>query len=53
MGLKGYRVNAADDLLPTLKEALEQDVPTVIDCPVDYQENLRFSQKSGELDCLT
>ena len=53
MGLKGYRVNSADDLLPTLKEAFEQDVPTVIDCPVDYQENLRLSQKSGELECAT
>ncbi len=51
MGLKGYRVESAFDLVPTLKEALEQDVPAVIDCPVDYQENLRFSQKSGDLTC--
>ncbi len=51
MGLKGYRVTSADDLIPTLKEALEQDVPTVIDCPVDYRENIRFSRKSGDLSC--
>ncbi|HHP7229652.1 MAG TPA: acetolactate synthase large subunit [Xenococcaceae cyanobacterium] len=51
MGLKGYRVESAADLVPTLKEALAQDVPTVIDCPVDYQENLRFSQESGDLTC--
>lgn len=51
MGLKGYRVNSATDLIPTLKEALMQDVPTVIDCPVDYSENLRFSQKAGDLSC--
>ncbi len=51
MGLKGYRVKSADDLMPTLKEALEQDVPTVIDCPVDYSENIRFSQKAGDLSC--
>lgn len=51
MGLKGYRVTSADDLIPTLKNALEDDVPAVIDCPVDYQENLRFSQKSGDLGC--
>lgn len=51
MGLKGYRVKSAVDLIPTLKEALAQDVPAVIDCPVDYQENLRFSQKSGDLTC--
>jgi acetolactate synthase I/II/III large subunit len=51
MGLKGYRVNSAADLIPTLKTALAQDVPTVIDCPVDYGENLRFTQKAGDLSC--
>jgi acetolactate synthase-1/2/3 large subunit len=51
MGLKGYRVNSVADLIPTLQEALAQDVPTVIDCPVDYGENLRFSQKAGDLSC--
>jgi acetolactate synthase-1/2/3 large subunit len=51
MGLKGYRVESAVDLIPTLKEALAQNVPAVIDCPVDYQENLRFSQKAGDLIC--
>ncbi|HAJ63071.1 MAG TPA: acetolactate synthase large subunit [Cyanobacteria bacterium UBA8543] len=51
MGLKGYRVNSAAELIPTLKTALEQDVPTVIDCPVDYGENLRFTQKAGDLSC--
>lgn len=51
MGLKGYRVSAAAELIPTLKIALEQTVPTVIDCPVDYRENLRFTQKAGDLNC--
>jgi acetolactate synthase-1/2/3 large subunit len=50
-GLKGYRVNSATDLIPILKEALSQDVPAVIDCPVDYRENVRFSQKAGGLIC--
>jgi acetolactate synthase I/II/III large subunit len=52
MGLKGYRVTEAAGLMPTLQEALAQDVPTVIDCPVDYRENFLFSQKSKALDCL-
>jgi acetolactate synthase-1/2/3 large subunit len=52
MGLKGYRVESAADLIPILKEALAQDVPTIIDCPVDYGENLKFSQKSGDLSCV-
>jgi acetolactate synthase-1/2/3 large subunit len=51
MGLKGYRVESAADLLPTLEEAFQQDVPAVIDVPVDYGENLRFSKKAGDLSC--
>lgn len=51
MGLKGYRVEQTADLVPILKEALAQDVPAVIDCPVDYRENLRFSKKAGGLTC--
>jgi acetolactate synthase I/II/III large subunit len=50
-GLKGYRVTHSAEFLPILKEALAQDLPTVIDCPVDYRENLLFSQKSGSLAC--
>ncbi|MBD1915476.1 MULTISPECIES: acetolactate synthase large subunit [Cyanophyceae] len=52
MGLKGYRIESAEDFIPTLKQALEDDVPAVIDCPVDYRENLLFSQKAGDLHCL-
>ncbi|MER3493494.1 MAG: acetolactate synthase large subunit [Mastigocladus sp. ERB_26_2] len=52
MGLKGYRVEDATELVPILKEALAQDVPAVIDCPVDYRENIRFTQKAGELNCV-
>lgn len=51
MGLKGYRVEATTDLVPILKEALNQDVPVVIDCPVDYRENALFSQRAGGLCC--
>jgi acetolactate synthase-1/2/3 large subunit len=51
MGLKGYRVDSATDLIPVLKEALVQDVPSVIDCRVDYRENRRFTQKANNLHC--
>jgi acetolactate synthase-1/2/3 large subunit len=51
MGLKGYRISATTDFIPTLKEALAQDVPAIIDCPIDYSENLRFSQRAGDLTC--
>ncbi|GAB3984228.1 acetolactate synthase large subunit [Actinoallomurus acanthiterrae] len=48
-GAKGYRVESADALLPTLREALEQDTVSVITVPVDYSENLRLTSKLGEL----
>ncbi|NJN88514.1 MAG: acetolactate synthase large subunit, partial [Leptolyngbyaceae cyanobacterium SL_7_1] len=52
MGLKGYRIQSSMDFVPTLKAALADDVPAVIDCPVDYRENVRFSLRSGELSCV-
>lgn len=45
MGLKGYRITKAEELLPTLEEAFKQDVPSVIDCAVDYSENLKLTHK--------
>jgi len=49
MGLKGYRVTKAEDLVPMLKEALEQNVPAIIDCKVDYSENLKLTNLLTEL----
>ncbi|MEN9204528.1 MAG: thiamine pyrophosphate-dependent enzyme, partial [Thermostichales cyanobacterium DRC_bins_46] len=51
MGLKGYRIEQTADVIPILKEALEQPVPAIIDCPVDYRENLRFSPKLENWQC--
>jgi acetolactate synthase I/II/III large subunit len=49
-GAKGYRITAADQLLPTLKEALADDGVSLIACPVDYSENLRLTETLGHLD---
>ncbi len=51
LGLKGYRVTSAAELAPTLEAALRDEIPAVIDCPVDYAENLRFSQQAQEMSC--
>ena len=50
-GANGYRIQRAEDLLPTLQAALAQDTVTIIDCPVDYSENLRLTEKLGEMVC--
>lgn len=44
MYCKGYRVERADDLVPMLQDAFSQEVPCVIDCNVDYSENVKLSK---------
>jgi len=48
-GAKGYQINSADELLPALREALDSDGVSIIACPVDYAENLRLTDRLGEL----
>lgn len=50
-GAKGYRIERAEDLLPILKTALADNTVSVIDCPVDYSENLKLTSKLGEMVC--
>ncbi len=50
-GAKGYRVSAHDELVPALQEAMEESVPTVIDCPIDFGENVKLTKKLQELVC--
>jgi acetolactate synthase-1/2/3 large subunit len=49
-GAKGYRLSSADELLPTLRAALQEDAVSIIACPVDYSENLRLTDALGQLD---
>jgi acetolactate synthase-1/2/3 large subunit len=49
-GAKGYRIDSAEELLPTLRAALESDGVSLICCPVDYSENLRLTDRLGDLD---
>lgn len=48
-GAKGYRIEASDDLLPTFRQALEEETVSIIACPVDYSENMKLTDKLGEL----
>jgi acetolactate synthase-1/2/3 large subunit len=48
-GARGYQIGAAGDLLPTLRKALDDDVVSVIACPVDYRENARLIERLGAL----
>ncbi len=50
-GAKGYRVQAATELVPILKQAIADNTTVVIDCPVDYSENMKLTEKLGALVC--
>ena len=44
-GAQGVRIKAANELLPALERALSFDGITIIECPVDYSENLKLSSR--------
>ncbi|HTQ00973.1 MAG TPA: acetolactate synthase large subunit [Casimicrobiaceae bacterium] len=44
-GAKGYRVERAQDLVPTLKRAFADNTVAIVDCPVDYSENMKLTQR--------
>jgi acetolactate synthase-1/2/3 large subunit len=44
-GAKGYRIDRTDELVPTLKQAFADDTVVIIDCPVDYRENMKLTAR--------
>jgi acetolactate synthase-1/2/3 large subunit len=49
LGAKSYRINATDQLLPVLREALASNTVSVITCPVDYSENTKLTTTLADL----
>jgi len=50
-GAVGLRVKESDNLQDVLIKAFTYDKPVVIDCPVDYTENVKLTQRLGRLVC--
>jgi acetolactate synthase-1/2/3 large subunit len=48
-GAKGYRVESAADLVPTLAKAFADDTVVIVDCPVDYSENMKLTRRLEQL----
>ena len=48
-GIAGMRVGSADEVSPTLQRALELDMPSVVEIPIDYRENEKFSMNLADL----
>jgi len=49
-GAKGHLVASAEELLPTLRTALDEDAVSIVACPVDYTENARLVERLGAID---
>ena len=50
-GAVGMKVNKGDSLQKILNKAFSYDKPVVIDCPVDYSENMKLTERLGQLVC--
>ncbi|NOQ81254.1 MAG: acetolactate synthase large subunit [Methylophaga sp.] len=48
-GAVGIKIETTEQLMPALNEALARDTVTIIDCPVDYRENLKLTESLGQL----
>ena len=50
-GAKAYCIESAKDLVPTIRQAIIDNTVVIIDCPVDYSENMKLTEQLGELVC--
>ncbi|MGR8946780.1 MAG: thiamine pyrophosphate-dependent enzyme, partial [Gammaproteobacteria bacterium] len=51
-GAKGFKVTSSDDLVPTLRKALSCGTVAIVDCPVDYAENMKLTENLGDMVSL-
>ena len=52
-GAMGYRVERTADFPAILEAALADNTVSIIDCPVDYRENIKLTEQLGTLVCPT
>ncbi|MFN3740389.1 MAG: acetolactate synthase large subunit [Thermodesulfovibrionales bacterium] len=50
-GMEGYRVEKEDDLSLILRNSFGHKESVLIDCPVDYRENLKLTERLGSIIC--
>lgn len=50
-GWHGHLCTRAEDLQNTLRSATNEDGPSLVVIPIDYQENVKLTKKLGEMTC--
>jgi len=49
-GAKGFRVEKADDLIPILNKAFATGLPAIVECAIDYSDNVKvWNKELGKL----
>ena len=48
-GMWGREVKAANEIIPALDEAFQQSGPALIAVPVDYAENMKLTDRLGNV----
>lgn len=50
-GWKGHVVDNSKDLVPTLEKAFDERGPSLVVIPIDYRENLKLTERLGDIAC--
>jgi acetolactate synthase I/II/III large subunit len=50
-GFEALQIKQAIDLKPALEKAIALNKPVLIDCPVDYSENMKLTNRLGTIQC--
>ena len=50
-GWKGHLVDNSKDLVPTLEKAFDERGPSLVVIPIDYRENLKLTERLGDIAC--
>jgi len=50
-GWNGHIVENSKDLVSTLESAFEESGPSLIVIPIDYRENMKLTERLGDIAC--
>jgi acetolactate synthase-1/2/3 large subunit len=50
-GFEAMQIQKGEDLKPTLEKAIAMNKSVLIDCPVDYRENMKLTEKLDDIHC--
>lgn len=52
LGMWGKEIKSASEFLPSLTEAFKQKGPAIIGIPIDYEENMRLTERLGKVSAI-